>query len=235
MKGVQIRQLRRLTAVRVFADAHLADDRTFDALRARLDATAARIRALTDVQSSASGIVPHDASEIRTLRRALRERLMIPIAAAGRELLAFAPGAERALQVPKKHASLATLLAAAERMRRLVSQHLRLFVGVGFRKGIAADLRKAATALRARAALTGTGRKKLAAATTELARAFERAQADINILGARLAERMAASPALATEWRTARRVSARMGRKRKPRVGPPLRPGGQGLGTRSSV
>lgn len=214
MKDIQMRQRRRLSQVRIFAEEQLADNHTFDAVRARLDAAEARLQALVDEQTDARMQVPADAREIESLWRTLRERRMIPIGRAGKRLLAFAPGAERALTVPKKHARLEKLLAAAQRMASYVRRHARLFVDVGFPRDFLAQLRAATQAVRARVARTGSARRRYAKATAALARELAHVQRDIFILDALLANAPSDNPTLLANWRDARRTSKRMGRPR---------------------
>lgn len=233
MKDIQIRQRSRLTQVRAFAEEQLADNHTFDAVRARLDAAEARLQALVDEQTNARMQVPADAREIEWLRRTLRERWMIPVGRAGKRLLRFAPGAERALTVPKKHASVETLLAAAQRMASCVRRHTRLFVNVGFPRDFLAQLRAATQAVRARVARTGSARRRYAKATAALAREFAHVQRDIFILDALLANAPSDNPTLLANWRHARRTYRRMGRPGK-RGAPKRGRGAQGPLDRSS-
>jgi hypothetical protein len=212
MKETQMRQFARIRRVQRFALDYLAGERRFDGVRARLDSSVERIEALQAEQRAAKLMLPLDAHEIQPLRTALRERHMIPIGRAGRRLMEFAPGAERALSVPKKRASVATLLTAAERVAKYVRRHTRLFVGDGFPKDFVALLGAAARALKERTTNTGAGRRRHAAATAGLKRELPLGHKDIMIVEALLADRLRDDPAFAERWRHASRMEKRRGR-----------------------
>jgi hypothetical protein len=212
MKERQVRELNRLRRVIQFAKASLAEERRFDSLVARLEAVVARCVALREEQAAARRLLGLDTHDIRPLRSALRERHLIPIGRAGKRLMKFAPGAERAFAVPKKRATMAALLEAAESMLKYVQRHARLFIGSGFEKDFVARLRLAIEALRERTSRAGKGRQRGTRATASLKRELSKGNDMITILDALLGEKLHGDGVLATLWRHASRVEKRLGR-----------------------
>lgn len=217
MKDVQDRQITRLDRVREFATAHLSEDRRLDALRARLDAAAIRLQALRTAQSTARAMLPADPVEIRPLREALRKDHLARIRKAGKVLLKWAPGAERAMGVPKKRASTAALLEAADRMLAYLPRCAKVFVANGYPRDFVANLRAATSALRERTSRSGTFRRALTLATARIKPVLEKANKDVIFMGVLLHDRLRDDPLFATGWRQASRVERKKGRPRQRR------------------
>jgi hypothetical protein len=224
MKERQVRELNRFRRVWKCANDHLSEEPRFDALRAQLATCVARVEALRGEQAAATGLLPRDAAEIRPLRVALREHHMIPIARAGRRLMEFAPGAQRAYRVPKKRASLEALLAGADRLAVYVQKHARPFLRSGFEKDFVEKLRAATAALRERTSNTGEGRRLRTAATAALTRELPKGHKIIAIMDALLSERLRADAVFARLWRRESRMEGRIGRPKKRRGRTPAPP-----------
>ncbi len=217
MKERQLRALGRLRRVVQFAKLNFAAEHRFDALVARLEAVVARCEALREEQAAARRLLRLDTHDIRPLRSALRERHMIPIGRAGKRLMKFAPGAERAFTVPKKRATMAALLEAAESMLKYVQRHARLFISSGFEKDFVARLRLAIEALRERTSRAGKGRQRGTRATTGLKRELSKGSDIVTILDALLGAKLHGDGVLATLWRQASRMEKRLGRPKQRR------------------
>ena len=122
-----------------FLEHHRLADPVIQKRQTQLQASYDRIQELIPRQDVA--LHTRDSRHAEALRRALRRRHMLPIAREGKWLLAGAPGAERALCTPHKHASNETLVAAAKGMAAFVRPYAKLFVEQGFEKNFLAELR----------------------------------------------------------------------------------------------
>jgi len=224
MKERQDRELERLRRTIAFAKEHLAGEQRFVKLTARLEAIEARCVALQAAQRAAKQLRSTERHDLRSLRGELRERHMKPIAAAGRRLMRFVAGAERAFTVPPKGAPLRQLLAAADGMLKYVTRHARTFTSSGFAKDFAARLHAATRAVRERSSNMGTGLQRGTRATAGLKRELARATDIVTVIGVLLGEGLQRGDTLGEMWRQTSRVVKRQGRPRARRqpAGPPV-------------
>lgn len=150
----------------------------------------------------------------------LRVKHLIPIGRSGKELLAYAPGAEPAFTVPHKRASPEEMLASAARMLKLLRPraNARLFIEAEFPVTFVAELKDCAARLRA---LVGTpesaGRQRQA---DEAAYAVElrAARKEMHVVGALIVA--TGDDDFRDAWHRMTRVGRRRGRPKQRRPGP---------------
>lgn len=191
---------------------------SFAVQRRRIDVAKRTIDQLMVDQLLAKLLIGGGGVELRSLANALR-RQMILIARQAKDLLKFAPGAERNFKVPAERTPAAKVAAAGERMAKAAKPHRKLFVEVGLSKDFVTRLATDSKALSERAAKSSEGKRLLSVATAEIPRQIRAGRQAISILDALLMEPIRNKEFNAAGWRTSKRVRARKGRPRKKKGG----------------
>jgi hypothetical protein len=178
-----------------------------------------RMRVLFKEQSSTSRELGIDGRRVRQLRHVIRRQYMIPLARAGRPLLRFAAGVERALIVPHARASNADVVAAAEHMVEALRPHRKLFVSGRFSPTVLTELRTQARELHRLTTTSGDSQRRRAAASRGLRTKLTRAGEVVRVLESLLFGRIESDELFRGLWRVAVRMPKRLGRpKRKVRA-----------------
>lgn len=220
MENRQIRTLHALHRALAFFDRHpvTPEPPLLAGMRKSLSASAKRIGDLAGTQEYARRT---QGAQVDLHRRQLRHERLMPLVRIARPVLAFAPGAEKALRVPHARDDARTVAAAALRLADFLQPHAKLLRSAGCSKGFLSELRHEARSLALSARSAAQGRQERAAATAGIAAEFRKVQKTLTILEGLVMLHFATRPSLIAEWRGDRRVSKRLGRppKRKSRGG----------------
>lgn len=189
-------------------------------MRRKLDSSIQRIMALNADQSGAKFAA---SGRVDQRRRKLRRESMMPLVRIAKPLLAYAPGVEAALRVPHARADARTVADAALRMADALAPHARILKSAGYSKTFLADFRHEARELALAAKTAEKGRQKRSLATAQLGAEFRKSMQAVTIIEGLVMLHHVKDPAVIRLWRSRRRVSARMGRPRRPRARKPGR------------
>lgn len=220
MENRQIRTLSALNRALAFFKRHpiTPEPPLLAGMRKSLGASAERIHDLAGTQEYARRT---QGAQVDAHRRKLRHERLMPLVRIARPVLAFAPGAEKALRVPHARDDARAVAAAALRLADFLQPHAKLLRSAGCSKEFLSELRHEARSLALSAKTAAQGRRERAAATAGIAAEFRKVQKTLTILEGLVMLHFATQPALIAEWRGDRRVSKRLGRppKRKGRDG----------------
>ena len=187
----------------------------YKATLTELGACVNRMRVLYTEQFSTRTVLGVDGRRVRELRHVIRRQYMIPLARAGRPLLRFAPGVERALTVPHARASNPEVVAAAEHMVKAFRPHRKLFVSGRFSPTVLTELRSQARELHRLTTTAGDSQRRRAAATGGLRTELTRAGEMVRVLEALLFGRVESDTLFAGLWRDATKMPKRLGRPKR--------------------
>ena len=223
MKNRDLRLIDSVSRAEMFASQQAAKSPRLRPLAKRLVAHRQRLSDLRDQEFATFKAQGHEGLGIRRLREDLRLVHLIPIARAGKKLLRFAPGTERAFTVPGKRATGEAVVAASRVMMKAAKPSAKLFVEVGFGRDFVAQCAKLTDELSRRAAEWDAGRKRRAKVTGDLAAELRAARSVIDVFDAFLLAEIRHDRTMRVLWTSAKKVGPRMGRPKKKRV-PPVTP-----------
>ena len=143
------------------------------------------------------------------LRQTLRVNYMTPIATIAKEQAASVP-VLTALRMPPSNATVAQLVARATAMAEAVTANISIFTGAGLPADIATQLQTAADAVSASVDTRAENRGRRTQATAGLANATKAGMSALRIISSIVIPMLTGSPLLA-EWKSAIKVSAKLG------------------------
>lgn len=160
--------------------------------------------------------IPRGDATLRRRADQFRLRFMIPLSRRGRVLFRGEPRLERALRVPHKHDSVLDLVAAARAMLAAVTPHKKLFIAAGSPNTFVADFRAALSRLAAAAKERAKGNVAAPRIRRDLETEVARGRAEVFVAAGYmtlwLSDKTRTSTGLEAEWRSSRRITARLGR-----------------------
>jgi len=181
-------------------------------MRTELEGSVSRLRELAVDQSTRLMIMP--VRQLHARRQALRVERMMPLVRIAKPLLRFAPGSERYLRVPHARTDTLTLAKHAQQMARVLAPHWKLLADAGFTRTFVKDFRQEAVDLAKDADAWGKVRHTRSRATAGIKSEFRKAKKAVTVIEGILMNR---DPDLRNnaDWRSARRVHARIGRPKR--------------------
>lgn len=154
-------------------------------------------------------------NDLRRKRDLLREDYLIPMGRAGRKVLKFAPGAERAFQAPPKRSTAQEVVARARAMAKAARPRWRLFIDIGFPKDGAAKMIAAANELDKMASRGLWAREERTTRLRDLEKDLRAARAIIDVMDAIATTLGRSDPQFLFQWRRAKRIPKKLGRPKK--------------------
>lgn len=230
MEKRQLRTIRALEQILAFLEKYpiTPEPPLLTGMRKSLRASIDRIRRFGTEQLT---VVMLRGSSVEHRRRLLRRQRLMPLVRIAKPLLAFAPGAERALRVPHARADALTVAEAAIQMAKVLKPHRKLLTSAGYPPTFLADLQHEARELALAAKRTAAARESQAKATAGIAREFAKAMKTVTVIEGLVMLYHAKDRRALEMWRWHRRVGARVGRppRRKgsasePQIGATLQP-----------
>jgi hypothetical protein len=184
----------------------------FGPLLARLKRLIRAIGEGASTQGATTVIITGLANQVKYLRGVLRRKHMIPIARRGKIFFATEPSVLEALRVPHSTAHVDTLLAAAEKMVKVMVPYEAVLLEEGFTPGFLDRLTEAAAALKASAAQLEVARRKKITTTQELAGHFTELGGVTRGIDGHVVAEAYDNPGLGTLWDSVPAISKRLGR-----------------------
>jgi hypothetical protein len=154
----------------------------------------------------------------RVTKDGLREEQLLPLCRRGRKLVRVHPELTSALKAPHKHASIAEIADAAERVADALTPHIKVLIAAEYPPDCLTKLRDDARELRARAEAAEDARNLLNRSNRALTEELALARSTIDELDAVLQSFDNYERTYEFGWTNANRVGARMGRPTKRKV-----------------
>ena len=174
--------------------------------RGELDATVARLSALTSDQEQGRREARDDTQRQQVMRAELREKHLAPIARIARAVLPDTPSIQKALALPEKAMSPIKLIAVATGIRGSAAKYEAVFVENGRPADFLAQLDGAIEALRQ--TLLGRARSvgRHVGATAGLEQVLTQARKCVQMLNAMVLDGFAGNAEVIAKWRAAQRI-----------------------------
>ena len=207
MKAKQKQRIETYQRVQVFLTQNpLTSPATYGAASALLDDVVAQLTAHLGTQAAASRLTLAESERQRTLRRALREQHLVPIARIANAVLGGSPGIDKATRLPARYVTTTKLLAEAVGFRETATPYAETFVQHGLAADFLTQLDAAIEELReVQQGQERTIDKKTGAhagLVTEIARGRQAVQ----MLDAIVKARFAGNGEVLAKWQRAKRV-----------------------------
>jgi hypothetical protein len=154
----------------------------------------------------------------RVTKDGLREHQLLPLSRRGRKLVRVHPELTSALKVPHKHATVAEIADAAERVADALTPHIKVLIAAKYPANCLKVLREDARVLRAQAEAAEEARELLNRSNRALTEELALARSTIDELDAVLQSLDNYETTYKIGWTIVNRVGARMGRPTKRRV-----------------
>jgi hypothetical protein len=211
MNNQQSHVLETLRQVQVFLDANAAVvGPTIASSRRSLDDVVTQLAAHATAQESGTIGGRGESARQRALRSSLRQDHMRPIAEVAKQKLRDVPEFH-ALTMPPSNATSAQLVARASAMADAAQSHEQVFKDVGLSDDFIPSLRSTAgdvsKSIDDRKQHTG----KRSGATAGLSAEEKRGRSMLRLIDAIVVPRLGSNDALLAEWRSAKRVSRKLG------------------------
>ena len=180
-------------------------------LRAELEKAAEAIAELNQTQYSGSRSLGAGGSQVATLRRDIRHRLL-RIASHAVVVLEGLPGVEDAVRVPHANAKTSDLLEATSRIIRNVRPHLKTLYKTGLPKDSIARVEAVARSLAAKMEDPDTAMVRRSRATSSIPAALRRARKIVRAIDTTIKLEFADDLPALSMWARAKRIPGRIGR-----------------------
>jgi hypothetical protein len=187
------------------------DRREIVGLRGELEKAAKAIAELNQMQYSGSRNLGAGGSQVATLRRDIRHRLL-RIASHAVVVLEGLPGVEDAVRVPHANAKNGELLDATTRIIKNVRPHLKTLYKTGLPKDSIARLEADAKALAAKTDNPDTALARRSRATSAIPAALRRARRIVRAIDTTIKLEFADDLPALSMWARAKRIPGRIGR-----------------------
>jgi len=229
----QIREFATIQQSRAFLHKHKLESGPFRVIAKNLDGVIKRVwnfAAEARLAAAPSSSVP-----MRQLTDDLRLTHMLPLSRRGKTLFRGEVNIENALRVPHATARPAIVLAAARAMAKAIQPHRKLFIEAGASQTFLTDLRTASEKLAAFVKVADQRLTKSPATFRGLREQIKRGRQEISVADGQVIAWLRTMPAgersvLEAQWRTARRIRARIGRPTKRGKGPAAESASDGSG-----
>lgn len=214
MNDHQRRVLQSFRRVQDFLDAHPIGGNPSSAARHRvaLDEAVRRIEENAVGQYAARSEGSSDSRRGERLRQAMRAEQLKPIVRVARALAAEHPELATLTKLPPVQADTVSLLAAAGAIADAAAPHEALLVENGLPADFLAQLRAAIAELRDGMDDRGNSVRRRAGATAAIDEALDRGRRAIQLIGTMVERAAKTDPQLMAEWRSASRVTPKVGR-----------------------
>ena len=207
MKSTQKQLIESYQRVQVFLTRNpLPPPATYGDAKAMLDDVVAQLTTHSGDQASTIRLGMAQTARQRTLRRALREQHLVPIARIANATLRGSPGIDRATRVPKPQLPTTKLLAEAAAFREAATPYEETFVHKGMAADFLARLDAAMDGLRQAQAEHAETKQKRAGSKAGIASEIVRGRQAVQILDAFVKAQFEGNLEVLAKWKSAKKV-----------------------------
>ena len=207
MKGTQKQIIESYQRVQVFlARNPLQPPDTYGDAKQQLDDVVTRLTTLTNAQMATTRLGMAETEQQQTLRRALREQHLAPIARVANAALRHSPGIEKATRLPETQIPTTQLLTVGAAFRQAATPYEETFVRHGLSTDFLARLDAAVEALRQSQVRQADMKHNRIAAKNGIVTELLRGRQAVQMLDALVKARFGDNRDVLATWRTTKKV-----------------------------